>query len=181
MSNNPIKMNKLRTIIRLYEEQTGLKTIAALSRTSRNTVKKYVRKWNSLGMSYEIFQQKSDSELYELFCVPEASEVSNPRLEELDRLMPEICKALSKKGMTTLQQWDKYRAVHPDGYGLTQFRLAIQRYRKIAHPSMRMEHKAGDKMFVDYCGDKLWIYPYNEPPPGGGLCFGTRLQPVDVR
>lgn len=164
MSNNPIKMNKLRTIIRLYEDQTGLKTIAALSRTSRNTVKKYVRKWNSLGMSYEIFQQKSDSELYELFCVPEASKVSNPRLEELDRLMPEICKALSKKGMTTLQQWDKYRAVHPDGYGLTQFRLAIQRYRKIAHPSMRMEHKAGDKMFVDYCGDKLWIYPYNEPP-----------------
>lgn len=79
MSNNPIKMNKLRTIIRLYEEQTGLKTIAALSRTSRNTVKKYVRKWNSLGMSYEIFQQKSDSELYELFCVPEASKVSNPR------------------------------------------------------------------------------------------------------
>lgn len=56
MSNNPIKMNKLRTIIRLYEDQTGLKTIAALSRTSRNTVKKYVRKWNSLGMSYEIFQ-----------------------------------------------------------------------------------------------------------------------------
>ncbi len=51
MSNNPIKMNKLRTIIRLYEEQTALKTIIALSRTSRNTVKKYVQKWNSLGMS----------------------------------------------------------------------------------------------------------------------------------
>ena len=32
------------------------------------------------------------------------TEVSNPRLEELDRLMPEICKALNKKGMTTLQQ-----------------------------------------------------------------------------
>ena len=62
------------------------------------------------------------------------------------------------------RQWDKYRAVHPDGYGLPQFRSAIQRYRKITHPSMRMEHKAGDKIFVDYCGDKLWIYPYNEPP-----------------
>lgn len=39
MSNKPIKMNKLRTIIRLYEEQTGLKTIAVMARTSRNTVK----------------------------------------------------------------------------------------------------------------------------------------------
>lgn len=77
--------------------------------------------------------------------------------------MPDICKALSKRGVTTLPLWDQYRESHPDGYGLTQFRLAIQRYRKITNPSMRMEHKAGDKMFVDYCGDKLWIYPYNEP------------------
>ena len=27
-----------------------------------------------------------------------------------------------------------------------------------------MEHKAGDKMFVDYTGDKLWIYPPGELP-----------------
>ena len=163
MSNKPIKMNKLRTIIRLYEEQTGLKTIAVMARTSRNTVKKYIQKWNSLGLSYETFQQKSEAELHDLFCVRESSDFCNPRMEELDRLMPDICKALSKRGVTTLQLWDQYRESHPDGYGLTQFRLAIQRYRRITNPSMRMEHKAGDKMFVDYCGDKLWIYPYNEP------------------
>jgi len=164
MSNTPIRMNKLRTIIRLYEEQTGLKTIAVMARTSRNTVKKYIQKWNTLGLSYETFQQKSEAELHDLFCVRAESVSSNPRMEELDSLMPEICKELSKRGMTTLQQWDKYRESHPNGYGLTQFRLSIQRYRKISNPSMRMEHKAGDKMFVDYCGDKLWIYPHNEPP-----------------
>ena len=27
-----------------------------------------------------------------------------------------------------------------------------------------MEHKAGDKLFIDYTGDKLWIYPFGEPP-----------------
>jgi hypothetical protein len=43
MPNIPIKMNKLRTIIRLHEEQTGLKTISVMARTSRNTVKKYIR------------------------------------------------------------------------------------------------------------------------------------------
>ncbi|GHT54709.1 putative transposase y4bL/y4kJ/y4tB [Bacteroidia bacterium] len=163
MSNTPIQMNKLRTIIRLYEEQTGLKTIAVMARTSRNTVKKYIQKWHTFGMSYETFQQKSEAELHDLFCVREGTLSSNPRMEELDSLIPGICKELSKRGMTTLQQWDKYRESHPDGYGLTQFRLAIQRYRKITHPSMRMEHKAGDKLFVDYCGDKLWIYPYHEP------------------
>jgi len=157
-------MNKLRTIVRLYEEQTGIKAIAALARTSRNSVKKYIQKWQTLDMSYEDFQGHSDSELYALFCVKEESTVPNPRLDLLEKSLPDICKLLSKKGMTTLILWEKYRREHPDGYGLTQFRMAIQRYRKINNPSMRMEHKAGDKMFVDYTGDKLWIYPHGEQP-----------------
>ena len=164
MPNIFITMNKLRTIIRLYEEQTGLKTISVMARTSRNTVKKYIRKWNTLSMSYEEFQGKSDAALHSLFCVPLLRVSTNPRLEELERLMPSIIKELGKKGMTTLEQWDRYRATHPDGYGLTQFRMAVQRYRMISNPSMRMEHKAGDKMFIDYTGDKLWIYPNSEPP-----------------
>ena len=143
-------MNRLRTIVRLYEAQTGIKAIAGLARTSRNSVKKYIHKWNMLDMSYETFQRKSDAELYALFCVKKESPVPNPRMEILESLIPAICKALSKKGMTTLLQWDKYKKEHPDGYGLTQFRMCIRRYRKITNPSMRMEHKAGDKMFIDY-------------------------------
>ncbi|MDR2149112.1 MAG: IS21 family transposase [Tannerella sp.] len=157
-------MNKLRTIVRLYEEQTGIKTIAALARTSRNSVKKYIHKWQTLDMSYDNFQRHSDSELYAIFCVKEESKVPNTRLDLLEKLLPDICKSLNKKGMTTLILWQKYRREHPDGYGLTQFRMAIQRYRKISNPSMRMEHKAGDKMFIDYTGDKLWIYPHGEQP-----------------
>mgnify|MGYP003623290415 CR=1 FL=1 len=133
MPNIPIKMNKLRTIIRLYEEQTGLKTISAMARTSRITVKKYIHKWNSLKMPYEEFQSKSDAELHDLFCVPGSMSQPNPRLEELECLMPDICKELEHKGATTLQQWDKYRKNYPDGYGLTQFQLAIQRYRLITN------------------------------------------------
>lgn len=164
MPNTPITMSKLRTIIRLYEDRCGLKIIAEMARTSRNTVKKYVSKWNSLAMSYDEFQGKSDAELNELFCVADKAAPPNPRMDSLLALMPQICKELGKKGMTRQKQWEKYIAVHPDGYGLTQFRLAIQRYQMITNPSMRMEHKAGDKMFVDYTGSKLWVYPPGEQP-----------------
>ena len=67
MPNTPITMNKLRTIIRLYEDQIGLKTISTMARTSRNTVKKYINKWRTLGLSYDEFQRKSDAELNALF------------------------------------------------------------------------------------------------------------------
>lgn len=155
MPNTPIRMNKLRTIIRLYEDRRGLKTIAEMARTSRNTVKKYISKWNSLCMSYEEFQSRSDAELNDLFCVADTESIPNPRMDTLISLMPSICKEMGKKGMTSQKQWEKYKAVHPDGYGLTQFRMAIQRYQMITNPSMRMEHKAGDKLFVDYTGAKL--------------------------
>jgi len=106
----------------LYEEGTGLKSIAALSRTSRNSVKKYIRKRHSLDISYEEFRQRSDSDLYEVFFITGSSSASLPHMEELEAMMPDICKELGKKGMTTLKQLDKYREIHPEGYGLTPFR-----------------------------------------------------------
>lgn len=163
MSNNPIVMTKLRTIIRLYEDRIGLKTIATLARTSRNTVKKYILIYQSLGLTYQDFLSKSDSELNQLFCIS-GEPITNPRMVALDERMPAIVKKLSKKGMTTLKLWQEYIEEHPSGYGLTQFRIAVQRYRMINNPSMRMEHKAGDKMFIDYTGSKLWIYPHGEQP-----------------
>lgn len=133
MPNTPITMTKLRTIIRLYEDRTGLKTIAEMSRTSRNTVKKYINRWNSLGMSYEEFQSRSDSELHELFCVNEEQSEPNPRMEALEAMLPSTCKEMGKKGMTSHKQWERYIAAHPDGYGLTQFRLQIRRYQIVSN------------------------------------------------
>lgn len=164
MPNTFITMTKLRTIIRLYEDHLGLKTISVMARTSRNTVKKYINTWRSLGLSYDDFQSKSDAELHALFCISDAPSAPNPRRDTIERLLPAISKDLGKPGETTLKQWQKYIADHPDGYGLTQFRIAIQRYRMINNPSMRMEHKAGDKLFIDYAGNKLWIYPPGEQP-----------------
>ena len=53
MPNRPLKIHKLRTIIRLYTDRVGLRAISELARTSSNTVKKYVGKWHTLNLSYE--------------------------------------------------------------------------------------------------------------------------------
>lgn len=44
MPNNTITMNKLRTIIRLYDAGTGLKPISGMVHISRNTIKKYIHR-----------------------------------------------------------------------------------------------------------------------------------------
>lgn len=84
---NFITMTKLRTIIRLYEDRMGLKTIAVMARTSRNTVKKYIHAWNSLKMGFDEFQSKSDTELHDLFCISDLPSKPNPRWDILENLL----------------------------------------------------------------------------------------------
>lgn len=163
MPNKAITMTRLRTIIRLYTQGVGLRTIAGVSGISRNTLKKYLRIYNSLELSFEELLSKSDTELCELFNISQRS-ADSPRKQLLDSLLPDIVKALGKKGMTSFKQWEKYISEHPDGYALTQFRYSIQRYKLINNPSMHIDHKAGDKMYVDYTGAKLLIYPPKEQP-----------------
>ena len=106
MPNRPLKMNKLRTIIRLYTDRVGLRAIAEMARTSRNTVKKYVNKWNTLSLTYKEFLSKSDAELYALFCIEETPVESNPRIDALEAFLPSASKemgALSRSPSGRLQ------------------------------------------------------------------------------
>ena len=96
MPNRPLKMNKLRTIIRLYTDRVGLRAIAEMARTSRNTVKKYVNKWNTLSLTYKEFLSKSDAELYALFCIEETPVESNPRIDALEAFLPSASKEMGQ-------------------------------------------------------------------------------------
>jgi len=124
MSNKPIKMNKLRQIIRLYCQGTGIKTIHGMVGISRNTIKKYVRVWHTLGMTHEEFGARSDSELAVLFTTPEAKVTGSPRMQVLEALLPEISKRLKKKGVTREMLHAEYIEKHPDGYGRSRFNNA---------------------------------------------------------
>ena len=150
-------MKTLRTIIRLYCYGTAIKSMETMVRASRNTIKKYIRIWNTLGISYEEFCEKSDEELARLFSVNTVSVPPNPRLEALEEKLPEYCKKLGKRGVTTITLHKEYLRSHPDGYGITQFRGNIRLHLQLSKTVMHIEHKAGDKMYVDYAGDKLHL------------------------
>ena len=78
-------------------------------------------------------------------------------MEELKSLLPEYCKRLQKKGVTRESLHREYLSSHPDGYGRTRFYILIQQHIACSRPIMHLEHKAGDKVFIDFAGDKLSI------------------------
>ena len=72
-------------------------------------------------------------------------------------------KALKRRGATLQACWEQYRAQHPAGLGLSQFKHYYRLHQAQAHPTMHLEHTAGDKCFIDFAGDKL---PYIDEDTG---------------
>ena len=67
-----------------------------------------------------------------------------------------VCE-LKRPGVNLIVLWEEYRDLHPDGYGYSRFCDLFREFEARLSPVMRQEHRAGDKVFVDYSGKKLGI------------------------
>jgi transposase len=156
MANKPIVMLKLRQILRYYTHGTSKKQISEITGIARNTVKRYIGRFIALRITYEEVLALSDHELARLFIEPHPS-LPDARFEQLQQLLPEIEKKMSRKGTTLIALWQAYYAAHCPAYQYTQFKRYYRFYRHRVKPVMHMEHKAGDKLYIDFAGEKLSI------------------------
>jgi transposase len=156
MANKAIEMIKVRQILRLYEQGHSKVQISVLTGVARNTLKRYLRKFMAGQYTFEQVSSLNDHELEMLFGSDDEPK-ADPRFEVLQKLLPEINKQLKRKGMTLLKLWEQYREQYPDGYKITQFCYYHSQYNKGTNPVMHQEHKAGDKMYIDFAGEKLKI------------------------
>jgi transposase len=156
MANNPISMSKIRQILRLHSQGRSKLQIADQTGVSRNTLKKYLKEFEQSGLSYAEITALCDKDLEDLFTKPGAKP-PNARMETLFSLFPAMDKELKRKGVTRYLLWQEYKRKHPDGYGKSQFKIYFAQWKAQVNPSMRIDHKAGDKLYVDFAGDKLSI------------------------
>jgi transposase len=54
--------------------------------------------------------------------------------------------------------WEEYRQAHPEGYRYSWFCERYQHWRRHLDVVLRQEHKAGEKMFVDWAGPTIPVY-----------------------
>ena len=156
MANNPISMIKIRQILRLHIQGRSKLQIAAQTGISRNTLKKYLKEFEASKLTYDEISELSDKDLEDLFIKPEDAPL-NDKLQTLFSLFPAVDKDLKKKGVTRQILWEQYKRNHPDGVGRSQFNYYYAQWKDQVNPTMRMEHKVGDKLFVDFAGEKLTI------------------------
>ena len=152
-------MSKVRNIIRLYTEGVSKQSIGDRTGLPRNSVKKYIRLFLASDKSPEELELMSDTELEQFFMdmVPRHYVEDDPRYIAAVAFFPGMEKALKHRENTKEKQWQQYIALNPDGYRVSQFKGYYIKWLKVRNPVMHMEHKAGEKMYVDYAGQKLHI------------------------
>jgi len=156
MANKTILMSKIRQILRLFTSGHSKVSIGQQTDTSRNTVKRYIIRFLAAKITFDDISRMSDSELEIMFG---GTYLPGPdaRYDTLQRMLPDLEKRFRAKGMTIEKLWRWYHEQCPQGYQGTQFHKYFTAYLGRAKPVMHMEHKAGDKMYVDYAGEKLTI------------------------
>ena len=162
MANHAIQMSKIRQILRLHQTGWGKQRIATQTGVARNTLKKYLATYAAMGLSPEALEALSDQELEDLLVAPQ-QKPANQKLALLLQLFPAIDKELKKKGATRHGQWELYKQQHPDGLCVSQFKHYYSLWKAQVNPTMHLEHKAGDKCYIDFAGDRL---SYVDPDTG---------------
>jgi len=64
---------------------------------------------------------------------------------------------LRHPGVTLQLLWQEYKAVHPTGLQYSQFCVLYRQWAHTLDVCLRQEHRAGEKLFVDYAGQSLWL------------------------
>jgi transposase len=153
MAGKTITMSNLKQIIRHRDNGMALQTISKTLGISRNTVKKYLQLVDSKALTYGELLIKSDEELDALLADPDQK--SEQRQQELISFFPFMESELKRTGVNRWVLWGEYRQKYPDGYSYSQFCDTFKQWRIGLSASMRIEHVPGDKLYIDFTGDKL--------------------------
>jgi len=154
MPNRRLPVSKIKEMLRLrFGACLSERKIARSCNVSRTTVSEYLNRASEAGLTWPEAADLSEEELYErLFPTAAPLDTSRP--------LPDwayVRKEAARPGVTLLLLWEDYRAEHPDGYSRTQFYAKYRAWCETLEPVMRIAHKAGEKVFVDYSGRKVPI------------------------
>jgi len=150
-------MGKIRELLRLHEE-CGLsnRQIGRALNISRPVVGEYLVNLKLSGITYQSITAMSDDEV--MRTLETRKKERSERYRILSERFPYLVKELKKPGVTLELLWQEYKRKHPKGYSYPQFCYHFRIWHSLSSVSMHLEHKAGEKMFVDYTGKKLKIY-----------------------
>ena len=154
-------MRKIKEVLRLkWEQGCSNKQIAKSCNIARSTVRDYLRRTKLAGLSYPIDPAMDDTALENLLFP------TKPIAPSSQRQMPpmqHLFRELKKKRVTLQLLWYEYKQGNPEGYQYSQFCHLYRQWANKLDVTLRQQHRAGEKLFLDYAGQTV---PIIDPATG---------------
>jgi transposase len=153
-------MRKVREVLRLVlGEGLSRRRASAATGVPLTTIADCLARAAAARLPWPLPEGIDDAEL-ERRLYPGQAASARQRMEPV---WAEVHREMRRKGVTLQLLWIEYKQRVPDGYQYTQF---VHRYRQWAthlDVVLRQDHRAGEKLFVDFAGQTL---PITDPTTG---------------
>jgi transposase len=155
-------MRKIKEVLRLrFEHQQSARQIAKSCGIARSTVKEYLDRVQKAVIPWPLPPEWDDATLENRLFPP------IPLISPEKRQMPPMAylhQERKKKGVTLQLLWHEYKEANPEGYQYSQFCELYRQWVEKLDICLRQEHRAGEKLFVDYAGQTI---PIQDSQTGG--------------
>ena len=156
MPKERVTMRKTREILRLVwfcnqSRRETARTCGVGKSTVNDTITRATAANLTWPLSSDLDDEALENRLYPPLVKPSSRKLSQP---DWQALHDELTK---HKKLTLMLLWQEYKEDAPAGYMYSQFCELYRIWRKKLDLSMRQEHRAGEKFFVDYSGQLVPI------------------------
>jgi transposase len=149
-------MKKIREVMRLkWECGCSHRAIGKSIKVSDSTVSDCLRRARDAGLSWPLPDDLTDDQLEKKLYSPIRHRIGEEKRGKID--WPYIHKELKRKHVTLRVLWFEYREKYPQGIGYSRFCDVYREWRQPLAVWMHQDHKAGEKLFVDYAGQTMPI------------------------
>jgi transposase len=146
-------MRKIKEVLRLkWGQGLSNRQIAKACGIGRPTVGEYLRRAAEAGLAWPLPADLDEAALERQLFPPPSS------LPAPARGVPDwshVHQELKRKGVTLFLLWQEYRETHPEGYQYSWFCDHYRAWQGKLDVVMRQDHRAGEKLFVDYAGQTM--------------------------
>ena len=150
-------MRKIREVLRLHSLGLSQRQIAASCAVGQATVSEYLKAAEVAGLKWPDIAEWGEDRLTETVAPSREKPVHRNQPPEPD--YADIRHELQTNKHVTLQLlWEEYREKNPEGYRYSRFCDLCRGWLRRQEVVLRHEHRAGEKLFVDYAGDTIPVH-----------------------
>jgi transposase len=150
-------VRKIKEVLRLHSLGLSQRQIAASCAVGQATVSEYLKTAEAVGLKWPDIADWGEDRLLEAAGPSREKTVARKQVPEPDYAA--IRHELQTNKHVTLQLlWEEYREKNPDGYRYSRFCELYRGWLRAQEFVLRQEHRAGEKLFVDYAGDTIPIH-----------------------